>query len=357
MDNTEFTTTFGYAPSTTEVQFNGSQEQVTVNVNVTSTTVILKSARIGDLVIKQIYYAGSSTSQGASFRDQFIEIHNNSNETIYADGLYIGQLYGRNTTTSASYSLTNGQFDWSQSIGMTAGSSANTNYVYADYVFQIPGTGQEYPIEPGESIVIAQSALNHKSPMVNNNGDPVTVNDPSLTVDLSGADFEAYLGDFRLSIGSTVYQYDIQNPAVTDLLIAYWGRPGYYSGNKDFLMDNPGRDSFIIFRSEDFSTYQNFPDPSVTAEGSSTKYFLQIPIAEIIDGVDLQHYNPSSQRPKILPSEVDASYIGCDAAFNSQAVIRKTKSTINGRVILEDTNNSANDFVKLAMANPRGFAN
>lgn len=357
MDSTEFTTTFGYAPSTTEVQFNGSQEQVTVNVNVTSTTVILKSARIGDLVIKQIYYAGSSTSQGASFRDQFIEIHNNSNETIYADGLYIGQLYGRNTTTSASYSLTNGQFDWSQSIGMTAGSSANTNYVYADYVFQIPGTGQEYPIEPGESIVIAQSALNHKSPMVNNNGDPVTVNDPSLTVDLSGADFEAYLGDFRLSIGSTVYQYDIQNPAVTDLLIAYWGRPGYYSGNKDFLMDNPGRDSFIIFRSEDFSTYQNFPDPSVTAEGSSTKYFLQIPIAEIIDGVDLQHYNPSSQRPKILPSEVDASYIGCDAAFNSQAVIRKTKSTINGRVILEDTNNSANDFVKLAMANPRGFAN
>ena len=59
----------------------------------------------------------------------------------------------------------------------------------------------------------------------------------------------------------------------------------------------------------------------------------------------------------MLPSNVDASSINCDAAFNSQSVIRKTKSTINGRVIVEDTNNSSADFVKLAMANPRGFAN
>lgn len=357
MESTEFSTTFGYAPSTSEILFNGSQEAVTVNVNVTSTTVILKSARIGDLVIKQIYYAGSNSTQGAVFRDQFIEIHNNSNEIIYADGLYIGQLYGRTSTSTASYTLATGQFDWSQSIGMTSGSSANTNYVYADYVFQIPGTGQDYPIEPGASIVIAQSGLNHKAPLINNNGDPMTVQNPDLTVDLSGADFEAYLGDFRASYGESVYLYDVQNPAVTDLLIAYWGRPGYYSGNKDFLMDNPGRDSFIIFRSEDFNTYSDFPDPSVTAEGSSTKYFLQIPTSTIIDGVDLQHFNPSSQRPKMLPSEVDASYTNCDASFNSQSVIRRTKTTVDGRVILEDTNNSANDFVKLAMANPRGFAN
>ncbi len=357
MTSEEFASTFGYAPTTSEIQFNGSQEQVTVNINVTSTTIKLKSARIGDLVIKQIYYAGSHTTQGAVFRDQFIEIHNNSNEIIYADGLYIGQLYGRTSTTSANFALSNGQFDWSQSIGITSGSSANTNYVYADYVMQIPGSGQNYPIQPGESIVIAQSALNHKAPLVDNTGEPLTVQNPDLTIDLSGADFEVYLGDFRLGIGEDIYRYDIQNPAVTDLLISYWGRAGFYNGNKDLLMDNPGRDSFIIFRSENFNNYQNYPDPSVTAEGANTKYFVQIPTSTIIDGVDLQHFNPSSQRPKMLPSEIDASFIGCDASFNSQSVIRKTKATIDGRVILEDTNNSANDFVKLPMANPRGFSN
>jgi hypothetical protein len=35
--------------------------------------------------------------------------------------------------------------------------------------------------------------------------------------------------------------------------------------------------------------------------------------------------------------------------------MRKTKETINGRVVLQDTNNSANDFVTV-QANPRGYA-
>lgn len=357
MESAEFNTTFGYAPTTTTVQFNGTQEQVTVNANVTATTVELKSARIGDLIIKQIYYAGSHAQQGASFRDQFIEIYNNSNEVIYADGLYIGQLFGKINTTTSSYTLANGQHDWSQSIGMTAGANANTNYVYADYVMRIPGFGNQYPIQAGQSIVIAQSALNHKAPLVDNSGEPMTVQNPSLTVDLSTADFEVYLGDFRTSIGETVYNYDIQNPAVKDMEIAYWGRPGYYSGNKDFLMDNPGRDSFVIFRSADFSMYQNYSDPSVTNIAANTKFYIQIPNITIIDGVDLQNFNPSNQRPKMLPSQIDASFMNCDAAFNSQSVIRKTKTTVNGRVILEDTNNSAADFVKMAMANPKVFAN
>lgn len=357
MTSDEFTNAFGYTPETDEINFNGSQESVIVNANVQSTMIELKTARIGDLIIKQIYYAGSSTSQGASFRDQFIEIYNNSNEVIYADGLYIGQLYGKINTTAADYTLSNGQFDWSKSIGMTLGSAANSDYVYADYVFRIPGNGSQYPIQPGESIVIAQNALNHKAPLVDNSGEPITIQNPDLTVDLSGAEFEAYLGDFRLSIGSTVYVYDVQNPAVADLEIAYWGRSGYWSGNKDFLMDNPGRDSFIIFRSDSFSSYSDYADPSISSITTSTKFFKQIPVSTIIDGVDLQNFNPSSLRPKMLGSAVDASYISCDASFNSQSVIRKTKTVLStGRKILEDTNNSANDFVKLAKANPKGFA-
>lgn len=357
LTSAEFSTVFGFAPETETVIFNGSQGQVLVNANVSATTLELKSARIGDLVIKQVYYAGSHAQQGAVFRDQFIEIYNNSNEVIYADGLYIGQLYGRTTTSTAAFTLANGQFDWSKSLEMTLGNSANTNYVYADYVMRVPGNGTQYPIQPGESLVLAQSALNHKSPLVDNSGLPLSVQNPELTIDLSTADFEAYLGDFRVSLGEEVYRYDIQNPAVADIEIAYWGRQGFANNNKDMILDALGRDSFVIFRSENFDATKNFPDPSVTTPVATTTYFVQIPVSTIIDGVDLQHFNPSSQRPKMLPSQIDASFINVDNSYNSQSVIRKTKTTTaDGRKILEDTNNSATDFIKLSKANPRGFA-
>lgn len=361
MASDEFNMTFGYASSSSETSFNGIQENAVVNVNVQSTFIELKGARIGDLLIKQISYAGSHATQGASFRDQFIEIHNNSNEVIYADGLYLAQLYGKpNTnTTNNSYSQPNGQFDWSKSIGMTMGSAANTDYVYADYVFRIPGSGTQYPIFPGQSMVIASNGVNHKAPLVDNTGMPVTVQNPALTVDLSTADFEVYLGNFNLSIGEPVYKYDIQNPAVKDMQIAYWGRPGYWNPNNDFIIDNPGRDSFVIFRTDDFESFPSYSDPSYTTVSTNIRYYKQIPNSVIIDGVDLQHFNPNAQRPKMLSASIDASSVSCDAAFNSQAVIRKTKAEFtmaNGskRKVLEDTNNSANDFVK-QKANPRGF--
>ena len=354
MQAAEYFSTFGYALQSEDINFNGAQEGVMVNANVTGTQIELKAARVGDLVIKQVYYAGSNTSSGASFRDQFIEIYNNSSEVIYADGLYIAQLYGKTSTVSAAYTLANGQFDWSQSLNMTMGSAANTDYVYSDFVIRIPGNGTQYPIQPGASIIVAANAVNHKAPLMGNNGNPIPIQNPALTVDLSNADFEAYLGDFRLSIGSTVFNTDIQNPLVPDMQIAYWGRPGYYSGGTDLLFDTQGRDSFIIFKSDDFNTYKDYSDPSVASVVSGTKFFLQIPTDVIIDGVDTQHYNPSSQRPKMLPASIDASYTNVDNMYNSQAIIRKTKMTINGRIVLEDTNNSANDFVK-QKAEPRAF--
>lgn len=354
-----FAELFGYSAPSSEVVFNGVADNVVVNINLNATVIELKAARLGDLVIKQIYYAGSHTTQGASFRDQFIEIYNNSNETIYADGLYIALLQTKNNTTVTSFSLANGQYDWSKSIGLQGmGNAANTNYVYADYVVQIPGGGRQYPILPGASIVVASSALNHKSPLVDLTGNPININNPDLTVDLSGADFEAYLGDFRISIGEEPYKYDIENPAVPNLNIAYWGRPGYYGGNKDLLMDALGRDSYIIFRASDFALYQNYSQPDVTEIVSATKFCVQIPVSVIIDGVDTQNFNQASPRPKCLPSEIDASYTATDASYNSQSVIRKTKEIASdGRIILLDSNNSATDFVKLNRANPRGFAN
>lgn len=359
--NQEFENQFGYQENDDEIVFNGALNNTIINVSLNANVIEIKQAKTGDLLIKQVYYAGSNASQGAAMRDQFIEIYNNSNEVIYADGLYIAQLFGSTTinpsSANAPYSLSTGQWDWAQSLNMSLISgNANTDYVYADYVVQIPGNGTQYPIQPGQSIVIAQTAINHKAPILNNSGTPITINNPDLTIDLSDANFEAYLGDFRISIGEQPFATDIENPAVPNVLVSYWGVPGAYSGNKDMIFDTQGRDSFAIFKDEDFVNYKKFVLPNIVSPVSNTPYYIQIPANKIIDGVETQHYNPSTPRPKMLPSDIDASSIATAAAFNSTSIIRKTKTeTPTGRKILKDTNNSSEDFVVVS-ATPRGFA-
>jgi hypothetical protein len=345
MSPAEFETTFGYTSDEEEINFNGSQTNVIVNANTTSVNIVLKTSKVGDLVLKQIHYGGSHISQGASFRDQFVEIYNNSNEVIYADGLYFAQLHGASTTATYPYTLANGQWDWSQSEGMTIGNAANTDYVYADHIFQIPGNGTQYPIQPGQGIVIAQTAINHRANYTDNAGNVQSILDPTLTLDLSNADFEAYLGDVH---SSGIYRWDVQNPNVTDVIIKYW------NNNRDFLMDNLGRDAFIIFRATDaqYNSWSTYKDPT-----ASQKLCLQIPNSVIIDGVDTTRDLGTNLVPKKLQNQIDGgnTYLP-SSAYSSKSVIRKTKTTIAGRVILQDTNNSTNDFVEIT-AQPGAFAN
>ena len=82
---------------------------------------------------------------------------------------------------------------------------------------------------------------------------------------------------------------------------------------------------------------------------------LQIPVSVLIDGVDTTRDLGSLFVPKKLPSQIDGgnTYIP-SGAYSSKSVMRKTKTTIAGRIVLQDTNNSTNDFVEVT-ANPRGF--
>lgn len=343
MQSTEFTETFGYTPTEAEVNFNGSESSLTVTSTTAPINIVMKTSKVGDFVIKQIHYGGSDTQKGASIRDQFIEIYNNSNTVQYADGLYFAQLYGSFATTVYAYTLANGQYDWSKSEGMTMGNLANTDYVYASNIFKIPGNGTQYPVQPGKSIVIAQNAINHKSNYTDNNGKSVSILSPELTLDLSTADFESFLGTY---LGDT-YLYDIQNPAVPDLDIAYWGNK-----NKDMILDTNGRYAYAILKmsATELASLKSYKNP----KGDATLY-LQVPNSAIIDGVDTTKDLGSNYIPKKLATQIDGgtTYLP-SGAFSSKSVIRKTKTTIAGRIVLQDTNNSSNDFVEIT-ANPRGF--
>jgi len=307
----------------------------------------------GEFVIKQVYYAGSDKKDGANYRDQFIEIYNNTDRVLFADSLYFGRLWGRqsNEPDANKHFLDNGngQLDWSKSKDMPMGEEANTDYVYVRDLHMIPGNGKTYPVLPGASIVIAQNALNHKAPYTGTDGKAVSVKDPSLTVDLSGADFEAYYGNIE---GVNPLGSDIDNPAVpnVDVLIR---------SARDMLLDNPGRDSYFIFKGRtraEVDALRSYYQPQTKEPGSSEKKYTQMPVAWIMDGVDVQPSVASNAIPKKLPSAVDAGVtFTTNGSYSSESVIRKTATILpDGRRILQDTNNSTEDFVSIK-ADPRGF--
>lgn len=338
-------------PTEDPVTFNASEKGKQLDGTLNGVLQLkLIAGTPGDWLIKQIYYAGSNTTNGAVFRDQFIEFHNNTDRVLYADSLYFAQINGRVSNASASMNyLPSGQMDWSKSLNMPSNINANKDYVYAKTLFMIPGTGKQYPVQPGGSIVVAQTALNHKSPFTGNDGKVVSVRDPELTIDLSRADFEAYYGDI---LGGKPFASDIDNPQVPNIEILA------YNGN-DMILDNNGRDSYVIFKVDGTQKVRDWPqynEPLKVAPLPSVKKYFQIPIKYLIDGVEIQPNIPDSRFPKKLNPSIDAGFtFNPKGSYSSQSVIRKTNKTVNGRVVLKDTNNSTEDFDYFDKAQPRGF--
>ncbi|MCH7413833.1 DUF4876 domain-containing protein [Belliella sp. R4-6] len=345
MDSDEFFAFAGYLSEGDEVVFNANQTGVPINSGASSFTLELVSGRLGNLVFKQIYIAGSDRVDGAQFRDQFIEIHNNSTEVQYMDGLYIMGVVSKLNNSITEFTQADGQWDWTKSVGMNATGDPNNDYVYSKWLYQFPGSGNQYPVEPGKSIILASTAINHKTPFEGNDGNTVSVNNPELTVDLSNADFEVYLGnDVDRPLPS-----DVDNTSVPNMINHFWQ-------GTDLIMDNRGREAIVLFATEDdISTFPRYATPNSQNITNNTVMRYQIPKSLIIDGVEGQE-SPTNQVPKMLPTDIDAGFFYVPGgAWSSEAGIRMTANTFGDRKVLKDSNNSENDLIG-KKANPRGYA-
>jgi len=318
------------------------------------TIQLINSEVAGGFVIKQIYYAGSNAATGASFRDQFIEIYNNTAETLYADSLLIAFVYGKTNKTADNVSLANNQFDWSKSYGITYTGNANEDYVYVKALFMIPsdGTGKKYPVLAGKSIVIAQTALDHTKPYSTNAGTTQNITNPDLTVNLINADFEVWMYPYeqKMEPGRTMYGSDIRNPNVPNMETIF------ATSMRDMLLTPQGKDSYAILKVDkkiDLNNLPAFPIPTVTTPTTATVRYPQLPAKYIIDAVEIEAVIASDQTPRRLPMRFDAGAAFITGGpYSSQSVVRITQKTVAGRRILQDTNNSRVDFKVLNKANP-----
>lgn len=319
------------AHATDDYTLSGTANNIVVSKQETVATSVEVNAvnQNGGLVIKEVYTAGSGYV--TLFKDSFVEIFNNSSETLYADGMYIANVFG-GSGSSGSVELYSVLTD--------------TDYVYTDVMSQIPGAGTDYAVESGKSIVIALNAVDYKEGSTT----------PETQLDNTDATLEHYSIDWLEAQGRYGNSYfELDNPAVPNMTNTYM-----FEGTNFFRLSTPGS---IVLVSGD-ATFDASGIVDYTAPGStSTSKLMKISVDNVVDGVDILD-NSGAADFKRIPSVIDGgfTYLTADGAvsYTGLSSIRKIDEVATarfGRTILLDTNNSTVDFEAISFPDKYGYNN
>ncbi|MDD2289583.1 MAG: DUF4876 domain-containing protein [Bacteroidales bacterium] len=286
----------GFSVSASQSEFLALSAETTVF------SFTLDLALSGGIIFRQIYYAGSKTLDGANYsKDQFLELYNNTDQVYYLDSLCVGTLAPANSTVS------NNPWMGLDTLGLF------------QMTWMIPGKGTDYPLAPGESVVLAFNAVDHTARATSG-------------LDLSRAHFGFY--DEELPNHE-------KHPDVPALKRIFAGQGTAYT----MSVHSPAP---VIFRPvmgvarwlTDVERWQNYQPGST----SGLKY-MHIHRSWILDGVECVQ-NPANAL-KRQPASVDAGFTWLRQGQNKgNAVVRKVKEILpSGRIIYSDTNNSTGDFL------------
>lgn len=256
------------------------------------------------IIFKEIFFNGETNSGKMMHPDQYFVLYNNGDATVYADGITFAVSLHAN---------------WSEADVFT---ELLPGEVVAAQFYSIPGNGLQYPLKPGDSLVIARTAINHHESYEN-------------AVDLSGADFEVYEPDMPAQFGT-----DVDNPDVPNLIAHFsiWGI---------FNMHPRGPLAPFIFKPEtDMKTFMEKNKFSFKNKKGETQYTYKVPAGLIIDGIETG--NEGAVKVKSLPSSVDKGYITVTGCHRQESIRRKVGA--NHKLI--DTNNSSEDCVRVKGQTP-----
>ncbi|MBP5277331.1 MAG: DUF4876 domain-containing protein [Prevotella sp.] len=300
-----------------EYFINGNSVNKALYAGVDNVTIVMQGLKVSPLVMKEIYYCGSLPPVGFSyFRDQFYEIYNNSSEVQYLDGVYFGHLYPTNATRTLPV--------WPESDG--------NKYCYGERIWKFPGNGTQYPLQPGESAVVAQFAANHKLEIYN----------PNSPVDCSHAEFEFNMNNANFP----------DQPAI-DMIHVYYDGKAEMGTVPQYLTPVFGS-AYVMFRVPAGETWDPVNNLSLQADNLATTSIerkCKIPITYVLDAVEAVN-NDTYADAKRIPAVLDAGVTTVGATYCGQGIVRKVSLTEsgdtirreNGALIFQDTNNSTDDF-------------
>lgn len=259
----------------------------------------LTTDRPGSLVFSELYYGGSTRDIQYNSLDDFFELYNNADTTVYVDGMVLGRAYS--FVGSADPCVEHAQY------------RDDPQGVWSRAFHQFPGSGTEYPVLPGRVVTIAMDAADHSQAY------------PSLP-DLSHADFE---------LEGTA---DADNPDVPNMPAPYPSAP------RDHGMPILSVAAYFLASAVDVAALQ-----TQLIDGYR---YARFPADRILDAASTDEANPGSQPP--FPRDEYCSWInpefdrletfyfrlGSDPTSLSRRILRTGSKTV-----LQDLDASLVDWV------------
>lgn len=309
---------------------NAQGEQVVIslrmeNVNINTAGQIIEgyvnslpaSALGKDFIFSEVFFNGETNSGRMMHPDQYIVLFNPTEDVLYADGVSIG------VTMHLSWQNKQLWYD-----------SYYPNQVPIGGFITIPGSGQEHPVQPGEKLVIAFTAINHSEVV---NGEIAY----DHAVDLSGADYEIYYGPDA---------NDVDNPSVANVLITengdsygFFFQPRGYVSPVMFRLDNGLQSTVDAFVNSHTTLSKTHVEATeTTPEGDIDIHILAVETDKIIDGIQTSDV-PQDVKTRVVPETVDRGKFLVNGCHRQELCIRK-EIKVGDKTFYQDTNNSAEDM-------------
>lgn len=258
-------------------------------------TIALAEVNESPLLFKEIY----TTSYNYVMNDTYMEIVNNSDEVQYLDQVIIGAMISLSQPNP-----------WVDDQGQVL-----DRYPLYGVVAAFPGSGQEFPLQPGKSVVIANDATNWAN-----------------AADLSGANWECYVSnavqedvDYNVPNLDVIYNNQSQRRLGT----------GFFGGG--LVMGKlPAGTTPAEFAAE-ASNAMTMPN------SSGSMLYLMLPSKYLLDAVEIFNADETTHYHTLLAQDDSGSALV--TGWSGKSIRRKVTRVENGRAYYQDTNNSTNDFL------------
>ncbi len=303
--------------------FNAAADNVVISGEDKVLKLRLAISKAGSIVFKEIYCGGCRKlpQEGDYQADQYIILHNNNFETEYLDGICFGTLSPYNST---------GSNPWISKDNVTGESTLPEFVPIIQAVWQFPGDGDDFPLQPGEDAVLClRGAIDHAAQY-------------PLSVNLNKP-------DYFVCYNPTYFSNTTYHPAPGDLIstdrylnvVIKTGKANAYT----LSINSP---AVVIFKAKDMTVneFVNVPENITEVPGSGVDRVVKVPADWIMDAVEVFDARSTTNQKRLLPS-LDAGYVMQTDIYLGHTLMRQVDdeaTSAAGYEVLVDTNNSLNDF-------------
>ena len=298
--------------------FNASADKVVISGSDHTLALTLSISKAGSIVIKELYCGGCKKlpQEGDYQADQYIILHNNDYQVQYLDGICFGTLSPYNST---------GSNPW-----ISEGGELPEFLPLIQAVWQFPGDGDDFPLQPGEDAVLClRGAIDHAAQY-------------PLSVNLNRP-------DYFVCYNSTYFDNTKFHPAPGNLIsqdryldvVIKTGKANAYT----MSVSSP---AVVIFRAEGITIkeYVLIPENMTPVPGNAVDNVVKVPYEWVLDAMEVFDGRSASNQ-KRLAASADAGYVSLSDTFLGHTLMRRVDeeaTALAGYEILADTNNSLNDF-------------